>query len=209
MHKMKEGVRTTQQGHDIFKRFSNITCSTQSSVSVQSNRFNGDCSSENDDECHFKDEEDSHYFEYYESGPLKLLDAFKTKEAQDQQEQKSNEQKLARSIPIAGTNTNRDYPILPVSSSMSSGVRDVQPQDQEITIDDAMKSIVKSSDSWAKVRERIRSRNLVTNQGVFEVCLSYCREEVDRLKKERIDEAAKAEAQLSKISRLRRRLSLF
>ncbi len=193
---------TAQPGKDILKIFST---STQSSSSARSDSFDVDCSENGAGQCCFEGEEESNYFSYYESGPLKLLDACRAKEAQDQQ-QKMNERKLGRCLPVTGTHTNQ-LPILP--NQISSGVRDVSPSDQEITIDDAVKSIVNSRDSWAKVRERIRSRNLVTNQGVFEVCLSYFQEEADRLQKERIDEARRAEAELSKISRLRRRLSLF
>eukprot|EP00551_Chaetoceros_affinis_P005666 CAMPEP_0203676734 /NCGR_PEP_ID=MMETSP0090-20130426/25578_1 /ASSEMBLY_ACC=CAM_ASM_001088 /TAXON_ID=426623 /ORGANISM="Chaetoceros affinis, Strain CCMP159" /LENGTH=121 /DNA_ID=CAMNT_0050543385 /DNA_START=34 /DNA_END=399 /DNA_ORIENTATION=+ len=100
------------------------------------------------------------------------------------------------------------------TTQISSGVRDAPPSDQldqeeEITIDDAMKSIANNSDSWAKVKERIRSRNLFTNEGVFEVCLPYFMEEVDRLKKDKMDSAKKAKMdslEISKISRLRKRL---
>mmetsp|Transcript_4241 Transcript_4241/g.5205 ORF Transcript_4241/g.5205 Transcript_4241/m.5205 type:complete len:231 (-) Transcript_4241:112-804(-) len=201
-----------EQGQEqVTKRFSS---STQSTASLRSS-FSGDYCDNDDWQCYFfqsradEDEDEEEYFDYYGSGSLKLLNACRIRQAQHDQ-QKTNERKSSSYL--------TDAAILTGSNQISPGVRDssVAPPDQlqvqldkEITIDDAVKSIVNSSDSWAKVKERIRSRNLVTNQGVFEVCLSYFQEEVDRLKKERMDEARKAEAQLSKISRLRRRLSLF
>mmetsp|Transcript_22954 Transcript_22954/g.28160 ORF Transcript_22954/g.28160 Transcript_22954/m.28160 type:complete len:190 (+) Transcript_22954:187-756(+) len=82
-------------------------------------------------------------------------------------------------------------------------------QEQNVSLDDAVKRIVNNSESWGKVREKIRANKLVTSLGVNEVCLSYFQQEAEQIKKERIQEAKKAEAQLSKYSRLRRRLSLF
>lgn len=84
------------------------------------------------------------------------------------------------------------------------------PNDEDVSLGDTVKSIVDSEEAWGKLREEIRSKNLVTSLGVIEACLTVFREEALKLKEKRLEEARKAEAIMtSKYSRIRRRLSIF
>lgn len=75
------------------------------------------------------------------------------------------------------------------------------------TIDDAVKSVVLSGEAWGKVRETIRAQRLVTSLGVTEACLEVFQEEAEKLKKKKIEEATRAQAEASRITRAIKRFS--
>jgi hypothetical protein len=161
----------------------------------------------------FHQEKQMCYFEH-ESGSLNLLDACRIKAQHEQEQANQDRRQLLRSSAsslqesqcgsISSLWTGSSYRS---SYSRSSSAEMLDAED--VTINDTVQSIVSSSDSWEKVRNKIRDRNLVTSLGVIEVCLSSFQEEAVKLTKQRAAEAKKIEARLSKYSRFRRRLSLF
>lgn len=101
------------------------------------------------------------------------------------------------------------------SSSLVSGhgtnYRSEAPSKNEefvTTIDEnVVKSVVLSGEAWGKVRETIRAQRLVTSLGVTEACLEVFKEEAEKLKKKKIEEATRAEAEASGITRVMKRFS--
>ena len=141
-------------------------------------------------------------FEHESSGSINLLNACVI----EQQQNNNRHSKLHFSGSSIGSNPQRNYDFL-TESSESSDASD--QMEEEITIDETIRSIVNSSDSWEKIREKIRAKNLVTSLGVFEVCLPSFQQEAHKLKEQRRIEAKKEETRISKCSSLLRRLSIF
>ena len=156
-----------------------------------------------------QDSSSCYYYFEHESGSLNLLDACMIKQQNNERNQRRSS--TVSSLRSSGTSIGSKFQISNtlLSISTESTCKQSLLEDEKDSIEDAVKSIVNDSDSWHKIREKIRSENLITSLGVFEVCLSSFREQADKMKTERLNKEMKEEAQLSKYSKLRRRWSIF
>ncbi len=99
---------------------------------------------------------------------------------------------------------------LSTRSSMSPK-RSKLPLDQEVSVSEAVRSIVDNDQSWSQMQQRMKDARIFTSLGVREVCAVHIERKVQEMQLERIKKAKLEQEQNRRGSlafRIRRRLTM-
>ena len=187
-----------------------LTNSLRSSLSTflksKQRVIDDECSDEESGPCQTQNEEqqkslESHF--EHESGSLNLL--FMCMNSQHYQSLATEDNKKKNSEAMKSSNSSFfiDY------DRKFKNLIESPHRIEDVKLEDTVQHIINSKESWEGLRKQIRANKLVTSLGVFEACQSFFEDEAFKLKKKRIEEARVADAELTTITRIRRRLSMF
>ncbi len=87
----------------------------------------------------------------------------------------------------------------------------ISPQ-QEISINETLRSIVNNDKSWSQIQQEMKDAQMYTSFGIREVCKKYVKAKAEELKAEKIELARREEereANRGSFDRLRKRLSMM
>mmetsp|Transcript_5905 Transcript_5905/g.6810 ORF Transcript_5905/g.6810 Transcript_5905/m.6810 type:complete len:114 (+) Transcript_5905:197-538(+) len=83
--------------------------------------------------------------------------------------------------------------------------------DQEVSLDEAIRSIIDNDQSWSQIQQRMKEARVFTSLGMREVCATHIETKAKEMRLERIEKAKLEQEQNRRGSlafRLRRRLTM-